>query len=336
MAQYYKDWHNSKCPGHLLYGMTHLSQYGIDTISHTIPFNPYKWRLRLSIYNLIAILFCRKSFDAVYAVTHYGLEALIFLRALGLYRKPIIIWHHAAMTIPSNRIRRIFSKLFYKGFDRVCFFSQHLLDRSIETGKIKKENAFVVHWGPDIVFYDTIISCDRENKYVSTGRENRDFITLIKAFNATSELCDFYMPLSYQSLLVQENIKINANIRISFVDMGYLDIAKVANNAFAIVISCLGITSYTLGLTSLVEAMALGLPVITTDNPAYPIDVEKENIGMKVPYEDVNAWIKAIQYLSANPDKAKEMGKNARLLAEKKYNLELFSKKIASILLSLK
>ncbi|MDR0733162.1 MAG: glycosyltransferase family 4 protein [Dysgonamonadaceae bacterium] len=256
-------------------------------------------------------MFSEKSFDAVYAVTHYGLEALIFLRALGLYRKPIVIWHHAEMIIPSNRIRRIFSKLFYKGIDKVCFFSQYLLDRSIKTGKIKKENAFVVHWGADIVFYDTIISQDRENKFVSTGRENRDFITLIKAFNVTSELCDIYIPshFNYRSLLDREGIKINANIRISFVNMERLDIAKAADNAFAIVISCLDITSYPLGLTSLVEAMALGLPVITTDNPAYPIDVEKENTGLKVPYKDVNAWIKAIQYLSANPDKAKEMGK---------------------------
>jgi glycosyltransferase involved in cell wall biosynthesis len=338
VAQYYKDWHNSQCPGHLLYGLTHFSKYGINAIYHTIPFNPYKWRLRLSFFNLIPILFCRKSFDAVYAVTHHGLEALIFLRALRLYRKPIIVWHHSAIVVPSSRIRRIFSTLFYKGIDKACFFSQPLLDRSVETGKIKKENAFLIHWGSDLAFYDTVISrYDGRKRYISTGRENRDIITLIKAFNATSELCDIYLPsyFDYKSLLEQENLTANANIRVFFVNMGHFDIAKIAGNAFAIVISCLD-RSYTVGLTSLVEALALGIPVITTDNSVYPIDVEKENVGMKIPYQDINAWIKAIQYLSANPDKAKEMGNNARLLAEREYNLEFFSKEVASILLSLK
>ena len=43
----------------------------------------------------------------------------------------------------------------------------------------------------------------------------------------------------------------------------------------AIVISTYDLP-YTVGLTTLVEAMALGLPVITTDNMNYPIDVEVE------------------------------------------------------------
>jgi glycosyltransferase involved in cell wall biosynthesis len=341
-AKYYKDWQDSRFPGHLLYGLTHFSKYGINTICHTIPFNPYKWRLRLSFYNLKAILFCKKSFDAIYAVTHNGLELLIFLRALGVYKKPIIIWHHTAIVTPSNIFRRIYSRLFYKGIDKACFFSQVLLDKSIVSGKIKKENAFLIHWGPDIVFYDTLRSqSDKEKRYISTGRERRDFITLIKAFNATSDLCDLFLPpgnigdLNYKLILSQERLKINTNVRVFFVEMDYFDAAKTAKNAFAIVISCLE-APYTVGLTSLVEAMALGLPVITTDNPMYPIDVEKENIGIKVPYGDVNAWTKAIQYLSAHLDEAGKMGSNARLLAENQYNLELFTKEVASILLSTK
>jgi hypothetical protein len=46
--------------------------------------------------------------------------------------------------------------------------------------------------------------------------------------------------------------------------------------------------------------------------------------------------VNAIQYLSAHSEEAKEMGNNARKLAEKQYNLELFVKEIAYILLSLK
>ncbi|OAV73459.1 colanic acid biosynthesis glycosyltransferase WcaL [Bacteroidales bacterium Barb6] len=331
----YRAWKISEFPGHLLYGLTHLYKYGIESIYHTIPFNPYQCRLRLMLYNLKSILFCKESFDAVYAATHYGLELLIFLRACGLYKKPIVIWHHTAIVTPSNSIRRLFSKLFYKGIDKVCFFSQPLLENSLKTCKVKKENAFLIHWGADLTFFDTLRSLKHRGKqYISTGRERRDFITLIRAFNKTTEQCDIYVPVGYEIQLAQE-LKNNAkNIQLSFVEATHIEMAKIANNAFVIMISCFDYP-YTVGLTSLVEAMALGRPIITTANPNFPIDVEKENIGIKIPHGDVDAWVKAIQYLSSHPDEAKTMGDNARSLAERQYNLELFTKEIASILLSI-
>jgi glycosyltransferase involved in cell wall biosynthesis len=338
LEESYRDWQKSQYPGHLLYGFTFLQKNGIDVIFHRIPFNPYKWRLRLSFYNFFSILFCRKKFDAIYAVTHNGLELLIYLRALKLYRKPIVIWHHSAIIIPENRLRRIFSNLFYKGIDKACFFSQSLLDKSIETRKIQRKNAFLIHWGADLAFYDGIKQHSRnENtQYISTGQENRDITTLIEAFNQTNQSCEIYLPAwnpIYKTQL-QKKLTVNENIRLFYVNAGYIEMAKKVNEAFAVVIPCLNYP-YTVGLTSLVEAMALGLPVITTDNPTYPVDVEKEHIGIKVPYGDVNAWVNAIQYLSAHPEEAKKMGNNARNLAEKKYNLELFAKEIKYILLSL-
>ncbi|GHT41544.1 hypothetical protein AGMMS49965_11510 [Bacteroidia bacterium] len=335
----YEDWKKAQYPGHLLYGMTHLPQCGVDVIYHTIPFNPYIKRLRLCLYNLKKILLCKESFDAIYAVSHYGLEFIILLRAIGLFKKPIVIWHHTAIIVPKNRIKRVFSKLFYKGIDTAFFFSQPLLEQSIATGKIQKKNAFVVPWGADLAFYDALIQTRNPTKrYISTGRERRDFVTLIRAFNQTTEDCEIYTTpnggyadCDYQTFLAQETI--NPNVQVFFVGAKHLEMAKIVNDAFVVVNSCLNYP-YTIGLTSVVEAMALGLPLITTDNPTYPIDVEKENMGLKVPYGDVDAWVKAIQYLSTHPEKAKEMGDNARSLAEKQYNLDRCTKEIASVLLS--
>ncbi|MDR1120647.1 MAG: glycosyltransferase family 1 protein [Dysgonamonadaceae bacterium] len=264
----YRDWQKSQYPGHLLYGFTFLQKYGIEAFLHRIPFNPYKWRLRLSLYNLFSILFCRKKFDAIYAVTHHGLELLVYLRALKLYRKPIVIWHHTAIIIPENPVRRIFSSLFYKGIDKACFFSQSLLDKSIETRKIHRENAFLIHWGADLIFYDNIKKQHNRNestKYISTGQENRDIATLIEAFNQTNQSCEIYLPAwnpIYKAQL-QKNSVINENIRLFYVNARYIEMAKKVNEAFAVVIPCLS-NPYTVGLTSLVEAMALGLPVQQT------------------------------------------------------------------------
>ena len=96
IKSYYEDWKAGKIPGHLLYGLTHLSQYGVECIYHTFPFNPYLHKWKLMFYNLRKILSCSQSYDAVYAVTHTGLELLIFMRALGLFRNCLLYTSDAA------------------------------------------------------------------------------------------------------------------------------------------------------------------------------------------------------------------------------------------------
>ena len=337
---YFQAWKKGDYPGHLLYGFTHFEKFGIKRVSFEIPFNPYKNRLKLMCYNLISILSMFNQFDAIYGATHRGLELVIFLRALGLFSKPIVIWHHTAVTNSSNKIRNIISSFFYRGIDKLFFFSQPLLDASLRTGKIKRKDAVLTHWGPDLAFYDSLLK-QRKSKdfFISTGRENRDLITLVKAFSETKEMCEIYLgakvgAVDYNSIsTMQLNDILKSNVRIHFVDMEYKEIALITNDAKAIVISTYDLP-YTVGLTTLVEAMALGLPVITTDNMNYPIDVEVEKIGLKVPFGDINSWKKAIEYVAIHPKEAKTMGEAGRYLAERIYNLEHFSSEVASCLLS--
>lgn len=110
------------------------------------------------------------------------------------------------------------------------------------------------------------------------------------------------------------------------------ELAKKVARKKAIVICCLDFP-YTVGLTTLVEAYALGIPVVCSRNPNFEIDIDKEGIGIAVEYGDVEGWVKAIRYLSTHPEKAREMGENARKLGEKRFNLEIFSKEIAQRLL---
>ena len=281
----------------------------------------------------------RKKIDAIYGVTFRGLEIIIFLHALGIIKKPIIVWHHTAVIIPKNPIRKVFSAFFYKGIDKLFFFSEKLQTDSLNTRKINENKTVVLHWGSDLDFYDLLIKNRKTKDYfVSTGRENRDFPTLIKAFNNLPYKCCIYTSKiigdkNYMEILEKENILHTPNVTIHYVNSTIKEIAEIVNNSCGVVICCLNYP-YTIGLTTLVEALALGLPVITTDNPNYPIDVEAENVGIKVPYEDVNAWANAIEFLQKNPEKGQLFGENGRLLAEKKFNLDILSKEIAFELLS--
>jgi glycosyltransferase involved in cell wall biosynthesis len=316
-----------------------MRKYGINCVFKNIPFNPYKYRLRLSIYNLIRYISIRKKIDAIYGVTFKGIEFIIFLHALGVIRKPVIVWHHTAVVIPRNPIRKKVSNFFYKGFDKLFFFSEKLRTDSLKTGKVNKNQTTVIHWGADLNFYDSLLK-DRktEDSFVSTGRENRDFPTLIKAFDRLPYKCDIYTSRhignnNYKKILEKAGILNIPNVRVHFVNSSAKRMAEIVNNAYGVVICCLDYP-YTVGLTTLVEALALGLPVITTDNPAYPIDVEKENVGIKAPYGDIDAWVHAIKTLQESPEKRRLFGENGRTLAEKRYNLEIYAREIASELLS--
>jgi len=286
------------------------------------------------------IITCKESFDVLYGTSFRGLEIVVFLRALGLYRKPIAVWHHTSVVSSPNKLKNLISKFFYKGFDELFFFNTDLIELSVQTGKIKREHAHLIHWGPDLAYYDHIKSQVSEQKpvFISTGRENRDFVTLVKAFEGESSTVELFVPKinvknGYRELLGEPGC-FPDNIRLQYVTGLITDeLAKRVASAACVVI-CFPEPpyAYTLGLTTLVEAFALGKPVLTSFNPYWEAKIDVEGIGVSLPYGDAEAWRKAIRSLATNPEKAKSMGEKGRLLAETTYNLEIFTKELADIL----
>ena len=86
----------------------------------------------------------------------------------------------------------------------------------------------------------------------------------------------------------------------------------------------------------MVEALALGLPILISRNPQIPIDFDKEGCGISIPYYDVEGWQMAIQYVEQHPEEAFKMGRKGRLLADEQYNDKKCANEVASVLLSLK
>ncbi|TYO95985.1 glycosyltransferase family 4 protein [Desulfallas thermosapovorans] len=69
------------------------------------------------------------------------------------------------------------------------------------------------------------------------------------------------------------------------------------------------------------EAMAAGLPIVTTDRGGNAEVVEGYGNGIIIPqYDDSNDFAWAINYLLENPATALAMGKRGRKLAEERYN----------------
>ena len=132
-------------PSHFLYGACHLADNGVDVVYHRSPKHT-AWR----------VLTCRERFDAIYATHYKGLELVVLLRALGLFRKPIVVWHHQPIVKSKSRLRELLGRFFYKGFDRLIYFSQKLVDDSLKAPKADPRKLVVGHWGADLAFYDKI------------------------------------------------------------------------------------------------------------------------------------------------------------------------------------
>ena len=326
-------------PSHFLYGACHLSSSGIDVVYHRSPSKEMS-RLKTALYTAWQVLTCREHIDAVYATHYKGLELLILLRAIGIFRKPIVVWHHQPIVTPKSKLREWGGLLFYRGMDRLIFFSQKLVDDSLHSPKANPKRMVVGHWGADLDFYDRMRNQEKDARFVfiATGKEQRDQHTLIEAFNRTGLPLKLYIGINPDPTVPNPNLdavrsyKPAANIDVREI-CGLLpyEIALDVAKAQCVAICCKH-TRYTAGLTTVVEAMALGLPMVCSRNPQIPIDFDREGCGISVEYGDVEGWQRAISYLASHPDEARRMGERGRQIAEERFNDRQCASEVAAVL----
>ena len=72
---------------------------------------------------------------------------------------------------------------------------------------------------------------------------------------------------------------------------------------------------------TVLEAMAMGRPIITTDAPGCRETVIDGDNGFLVPVKSVDALVEAMQRFIDDPGLAARMGKRSREIAEEKYDV---------------
>ena len=83
---------------------------------------------------------------------------------------------------------------------------------------------------------------------------------------------------------------------------------------------------------TVLEAMACGRAVITTDAPGCRETVKDGLNGFLVPVRDVGALADKMIYLINNPHTAEKMGQSGRKIAEEKFDVKSVNKKIAEVM----
>jgi glycosyltransferase involved in cell wall biosynthesis len=114
--------------------------------------------------------------------------------------------------------------------------------------------------------------------------------------------------------------------RINMKETGFVDPSGYYRQASVLVYPSLTEGSEKVTL----EAMASGLPVITTTNTNAAGIIREGREGFVVPIQDSKSIAKYLNYFYDNPGEIKRMGRNARRLAEK-HSWERFSKRMCKI-----
>ncbi|QDO94308.1 glycosyltransferase family 4 protein [Formosa sediminum] len=83
---------------------------------------------------------------------------------------------------------------------------------------------------------------------------------------------------------------------------------------------------------SILEALSVGLPIITTNTPGCKETVKKDYNGILIAPNNLEELVEAMAVFLKTPSKIKEMGRNSRLYAEQRFDVNIINKELIAII----
>lgn len=340
LDKYYENWRKGLTPSQQLWGKVELDRLNNFEVV-MLPHEKYPFLNKIgNLINIthldqqVRVLLQLDEIDVIYApFAAANTKLLLMLKLIGIIKVPIIAVIHYPLlgsNSKSNIVRSI-GRNFVKGFDRLIFISHKIKEDNVKTFSLPSDSngeRFVhMDWGAEASFYkdiNVLPNTGKEAYAISVGQTDRDFDTLIEAFKKV----DFKLRIYSKPGYVPKVKDIPANVEIFTNGVTYKELLGIYNNSRMILI-CFKMTQQsTLGMTSLLDAMAMGKPVIITDNDYLDVNADIDKIGYTVGEEDVNGWVEKINLLLNDSPSCIEFGKNALKLHKEKYNMDLFGQNL--------
>lgn len=204
-----------------------------------------------------------------------------------------------------GRLTPCWTRLFYPWADAVIAVSKGVADDLLRVSKLRKEKVHVIYnpvVAPELfvqaeeVLDHPWFAADEPPVILGVGRltEPKDFITLIRAFAIVKEVCPARLIILGEG---EERARLEAFVRNLDLEAS-VELPGFVSNPYKYIkrAAVFVLSSKWEGLpTVLIEALALGTPVISTDCPSGPAEIlEGGRWGRLVPVGDVNALAQAI------------------------------------------
>lgn len=286
---------------------------------------PYKGSgLWHSLRAQIRVWLTQHRVDVVYAACQSETWLLSRLRALGLFWRPVVaVIHHPL----AGRLRG--GPLVVRGHDRLLFLSERVREATAQAYPDRAARFHTLPWGVDTAFYDQPRGSTRDfgqNYFVSAGKANRDHDTLAACASAGQ----------HRTVIICSAQTAPANSDEAWVTVvsdqtghavSYGELTSIYRAARAVVIPLTDV-SLLAGLTSLLDAIACGRPVIMTRNAFVDIDIEALGLGIWVPPGDQAALLAAMDRLAQDDALVQRMSEKARAFALEGYAYETFAQRV--------
>ncbi|MBI5837556.1 MAG: glycosyltransferase family 4 protein [Candidatus Eisenbacteria bacterium] len=339
MDEAWRLWEAGKYPGNHLFGTTHLGRHGIEV--RIAPYRVHTWLASLGRWLRLGDLDQQyralfSGCDLVYSACQGDTLGLAMLRSAGLLRRPLVATVHAPFR--PGLERWVARAPYSRGHDQLICLGPAVEHHMREVIGFPRERLHMIPWGVDLDFYRREFLSEPPSgplRILSAGKTARDHETLVRAVDGIA--CELTLVTSGRHApprgSLPSNVRVIAGPGDEFA-LTYPELIAAYQRAHVVAVPLLAMRHPRgqTGGTSLLEAMAMGRPVLVTRTELMPLDIESEGVGLWVGPGDVTGWRHAIRRLLDDPGEARRMGSRGRWLCETRYNMEEFGARLAGVL----
>lgn len=319
MAKSRDSYLKGNSPSHHQFGTSELiktNEYVVDYMLATPKNVKYKVLKLLSLFPVwFKIYWQARKYDIVYGGADFTVDFLGVMKNMNLFRpKLIAIFHHPPFSL----------RLRYAKYDKIIFLSPFSYEEMKHSFPNKKEQMTFMKWGPDLNFYKRLAAIPNYMKqhekiiFISNGKTRRDHEILISASEH----------LHAHTVIVSDEESIPSNFdkdschyaRIILSEQpDDTKMVKLLNDCSILVIP----TSATpqrlgpIGLTSFLDAIALGMPMITANNTVFSDIIESHEMGIVYKAGELIELEKAMSFFIDHPESIAKYGENAYKYGQK-------------------
>jgi len=282
-------------------------------------------RFILKIVNLARLIRQNKP-DVVFSLLSSTNATLILAKLLSRMKCKLIVSEHTHPSINLKNeiyggVTKIFIKKLYPKADKIIAVSEGIKQDLVQNFQLSKDKIEVIYNPADIKEIEALSRESAEHPLfkvqipviVSVGRLTRQkgYPYLLRAFSILRKSRASKLLIigdgEDRTKLIEMTMKLGIEGDIEFFGFQANPFKYMAKSSLFVLSSL-----YEGFGNVIVEAMALGLPVISTDCPSGPSEIiEDKKNGILVPVKDEKTMAEAILQVLSNHQLSKELGENA-------------------------
>lgn len=260
------------------------------------------------------------DFDVVFSDgEQVGVPLALAMLARGVKTPHLVLGHR----LTTRHKRMFFTALkCHRAMSRIVVHSTHQLYGIQQILGISADKLALLPYYADGTFWQPGQGSE-ERLVVSAGREQRDYATLVRACTKP-EVAVYIADGSVHSPHAnhRQPSRWPANVRAGFAD--YVQLRDLYARAAVVAVPLLE-NDFQAGVTTILEAMAMGKAIVVSATSGQSDVIEDWVTGVTVPPGDPSRLGEAIRFLLDHPAERRRLGRNAREAFESRFTLDLYA-----------